>query len=74
MYTLERSIFFLFQALFPWSCVGYELDDVRSHPTFARSMARPTWVLLRVMNYFRWAHVGIISSTEDIWVETATKV
>uniref|UniRef100_A0A4W6FKU9 Guanylate cyclase n=1 Tax=Lates calcarifer TaxID=8187 RepID=A0A4W6FKU9_LATCA len=62
------------KALFPWSCVGYELDDVRSHPTFARSMARPTWVLLRVMNYFRWAHVGIISSTEDIWVETATKV
>uniref|UniRef100_A0A3Q3S0V2 Guanylate cyclase n=1 Tax=Mastacembelus armatus TaxID=205130 RepID=A0A3Q3S0V2_9TELE len=62
------------KALFPWGCVGYELDDVRNHPTFAHSMARPTWVLLSVMNYFRWAHIGIISSSEDIWVETATKV
>ncbi|XP_044039400.1 retinal guanylyl cyclase 2 isoform X2 [Siniperca chuatsi] len=62
------------KALFPWGCVGYELDDVRSHPAFARSMPRPTWVLLSVINYFRWAHIGIISSSEDIWVETATKV
>ncbi|XP_030608902.1 retinal guanylyl cyclase 2 isoform X2 [Archocentrus centrarchus] len=62
------------KALFPWGCVGYELDDVRSHPTFARSMARPTWVLLSVMSYFRWAHVGIISSSEDIWKDTASKV
>ncbi|XP_070849645.1 retinal guanylyl cyclase 2 isoform X2 [Chaetodon trifascialis] len=62
------------KALFPWGCVGYELDDVRSHPTFARSMPRPTWVLLSIMNYFRLAHIGIISSSEDIWVETATKV
>ncbi|XP_038586029.1 retinal guanylyl cyclase 2 [Micropterus salmoides] len=62
------------KALFPWGCVGYELDNVRSHPTVARSMPRPTWVLLSVINYFRWAHIGIISSSEDIWVETATKV
>ncbi|KAG7234044.1 hypothetical protein INR49_005974 [Caranx melampygus] len=62
------------KALFSWGCVGYELDDVRSHPTFARSMARPTWVLLSVMNYFRWAHTAIISASEAIWVETATKV
>uniref|UniRef100_UPI0037E743A5 retinal guanylyl cyclase 2 n=1 Tax=Semicossyphus pulcher TaxID=241346 RepID=UPI0037E743A5 len=62
------------KALFPWGCVGYELDDVRSHPTFARSMPRPTWVLLSIIRYFRWAHIGIISSTEDIWVDTATKV
>ncbi|KAL7374649.1 hypothetical protein ABVT39_004666 [Epinephelus coioides] len=62
------------KALFSWSCVGYELDDVRSHPTFARSMPRPTWVLLSIINYFRWAHIGIISSSDDVWVETATKV
>ncbi|KAM9426403.1 retinal guanylyl cyclase 2 [Pholidichthys leucotaenia] len=62
------------KALFPWGCVGYELDDVRSHPTFACSMARPTWVLHSIMSYFRWAHIGIISSSEDIWVDTATKV
>ncbi|XP_047241461.1 retinal guanylyl cyclase 2 isoform X2 [Girardinichthys multiradiatus] len=62
------------KAIFPWACVGYELDDVRSHPAFARSMARPTAVLHSVMSYFRWAHIGIISSSEDIWVDTATKV
>uniref|UniRef100_A0A8C6LIH6 Guanylate cyclase n=1 Tax=Nothobranchius furzeri TaxID=105023 RepID=A0A8C6LIH6_NOTFU len=62
------------KAIFPWACVGYELDDVRIHPTFARSMASPTWVLYSVMSYFRWAHIGIISSSEDIWVDTATKV
>ncbi|XP_067435924.1 retinal guanylyl cyclase 2 isoform X1 [Thunnus thynnus] len=62
------------KAMFSWGCVGYELDDIRSHPTFARSMPRPTWVLLSVMNYFRWAQIAIISSSDDIWVETATKV
>ncbi|XP_041635723.1 retinal guanylyl cyclase 2 [Cheilinus undulatus] len=62
------------KALFSWGCVGYELDDVRNHPTFAFSMPRPTLVLLSIIKYFRWAHVGIISSSDDIWVETATKV
>lgn len=62
------------QAVFPWGCVGYELDDVRSHPTFAHSVPRPTSVLLSVVRYFRWAHIGIISSSDDIWVETANKV
>ncbi|KAF6730676.1 Retinal guanylyl cyclase 2 [Oryzias melastigma] len=62
------------KAVFPWACVGYELDDVRSHPTFARSLPRPTWVLHNLLSYFRWAHVAIISSYEDIWVETAIKV
>lgn len=37
-------------------------------------MPRPTWVLLSIVNYFRWAHIAIISSSDDIWVETATKV
>ncbi|XP_061664802.1 retinal guanylyl cyclase 2 isoform X2 [Syngnathoides biaculeatus] len=62
------------KALFAWGCVSYDLDRARSHPTFARSMPRPTWVLLRVMRYFRWAHMGIIAASDDIWVETATKV
>ncbi|CAB1351394.1 unnamed protein product [Coregonus sp. 'balchen'] len=62
-----------------WQCsrgggYGYELDDARNHPTFAHSMPRPTWVLLSLMQYFHWAHVGIIASTEDSWVETASKV
>ncbi|XP_029931403.1 retinal guanylyl cyclase 2 isoform X2 [Myripristis murdjan] len=62
------------KAVFPWGCVDYELDDIRSHPTFARSMPKPTSVLLKVMRHFRWAHVAIISSSDDIWLETANKV
>ncbi|KAL0969980.1 hypothetical protein UPYG_G00235520 [Umbra pygmaea] len=62
------------KAVFSWGCVGYELDDVRSHPTFAHSMPRPTWVLLSLMQHFHWAHVGIIASAEESWVETASKV
>lgn len=37
-------------------------------------MPRPTWVLLSVIKYFKWAHIGIISSSDDTWVETAIKV
>ncbi|XP_056156828.1 retinal guanylyl cyclase 2 [Lampris incognitus] len=62
------------KAVFSWNCVGHDLDDVRSHPTFARTMPRPTWVLLKMMHHFRWAHVGIIASSDDVWVETATKL
>uniref|UniRef100_A0A4W5JLJ3 Guanylate cyclase n=1 Tax=Hucho hucho TaxID=62062 RepID=A0A4W5JLJ3_9TELE len=62
------------KAVFSWGCVGYDLDDVRSHPTFARSMPRPTWVLISLMQHFRWAQVGIIASSEDSWVETSSKV
>ncbi|XP_066537153.1 retinal guanylyl cyclase 2 [Hoplias malabaricus] len=59
------------KAVFSWSCFSYELDNPRSHPTFTRTMPLPTLVLLRFMRHFRWAHVGIISSGHDIWIETA---
>ncbi|XP_055066934.2 retinal guanylyl cyclase 2 isoform X2 [Misgurnus anguillicaudatus] len=62
------------KAVFSWSCIGYELDDTRSHPTFSRTMPLPTLALLSFMRYFRWAHVGIISSAEDVWVETGIKL
>lgn len=62
------------KAVFSWSCIGYELDDTRNHPTFSRTMPLPTLVLLSFMRYFRWAHVGIISSAEDVWMETGIKL
>ncbi|XP_021333059.1 retinal guanylyl cyclase 2 isoform X1 [Danio rerio] len=62
------------KAVFSWSCIEHELDDVRSHPTFARTMPVPSLVLLSFMRHFRWAHVGIISSSEDVWVEAAIKL
>lgn len=62
------------KAMFSWSCIGHELDARRNHPTFIHTMPLPTDVLLHLMRHFSWAHVGIISSGDDIWVETASKV
>lgn len=61
------------KAVFSWSCIGHELDARRSHPTFVRTMPLPTLVLLHLMRHFRWARVGIVSSADDVWVETANK-
>ncbi|XP_076843408.1 retinal guanylyl cyclase 2 [Brachyhypopomus gauderio] len=58
-------------ATFAWSCVAHELDDKRSHPTFARTVPSPALVLLRLTRHFRWAHVGVVSSDHDLWRETA---
>ncbi|XP_064205382.1 retinal guanylyl cyclase 2 isoform X2 [Anguilla rostrata] len=62
------------KALFSWACVGHELDDVHRYPNFARTLPTPTWVLLTLLHHFRWAHVGVVSSAEDAWVETASAV
>ncbi|KAG9341410.1 hypothetical protein JZ751_019218 [Albula glossodonta] len=62
------------KAIVSWACVNYELDQAQSYPTFARSLPSPTRVLFTVLKHFRWASIGIISSNEDIWVDTASKV
>ncbi|MEE6522301.1 hypothetical protein FKM82_020774 [Ascaphus truei] len=62
------------KAVFSWACINYELDNVKSYPTFARTLPSPTRVLFNVMKYFQWAHVGVISSNDDIWRDTGRKV
>ncbi|XP_075040439.1 retinal guanylyl cyclase 2 isoform X1 [Mixophyes fleayi] len=62
------------KAVFSWACINYELDNVKSYPTFARTLPSPTRVIFNVMKYFQWAHVGVISSNEDIWRDTGRKV
>ena len=62
------------KGIFSWACVNYELDSKNSHPTFSRTLPSPIRVLLTVMKYFQWAHAGVISSDEDIWVHTAYRV
>ncbi|KAJ7996376.1 hypothetical protein DPEC_G00236450 [Dallia pectoralis] len=62
------------KALFSWSCVNPELDDRGRHVTFARTVPSPTWVLLSLVRHFRWAHIGVITSAEDMWVDTGNKV
>ncbi|KFZ62249.1 Retinal guanylyl cyclase 2, partial [Antrostomus carolinensis] len=62
------------KAIFSWMCINYKLDSTIHHPTFARTLPSPTQVLFTIMKYFNWAHVGIIASSEDIWVDTANKL
>ncbi|KAM6100680.1 retinal guanylyl cyclase 2 [Theristicus caerulescens] len=62
------------KAIFSWMCINYKLDSSIHHPTFARTLPSPTRVLFTIMKYFNWAHVGIIASNEDIWMDTANKL
>nr|AYD91334.1 Olfactory guanylyl cyclase GC-D [Neotrygon kuhlii] len=62
------------KGIFSWACVNFQLDNTESYPTFARTLLSPVRVLYSVMKYFLWAHVGIISSNENVWVDTANKV
>uniref|UniRef100_A0A8C0U2S3 Guanylate cyclase n=1 Tax=Cyanistes caeruleus TaxID=156563 RepID=A0A8C0U2S3_CYACU len=59
------------KAIFSWMCINYKLDYTIHHNAFARTLPSPTQILLTIMKYFKWAHVGIIASSEDIWMYTA---
>ncbi|KAM9576910.1 LOW QUALITY PROTEIN: retinal guanylyl cyclase 2 [Trichechus inunguis] len=60
--------------IFSWACVNYELDNKNSYLTFSRTLPSPIKVLVTIMKYFQWAHAGVISSDEDIWVHAANRV
>ncbi|XP_068873177.1 retinal guanylyl cyclase 2 isoform X3 [Aphelocoma coerulescens] len=62
------------KAIFSWMCINYKLDSIIHHPAFARTLPSPTQVLFTIMKYFKWAHVGIIASNEDIWMYTAKEL
>ncbi|XP_040855723.1 retinal guanylyl cyclase 2 [Ochotona curzoniae] len=62
------------KGIFSWACVNYELNKKESYTTFSRTLPSPIRVLVTVMKYFQWAHAGVISSDEDIWVHTANQV
>ncbi|XP_034971274.2 retinal guanylyl cyclase 2-like [Zootoca vivipara] len=62
------------KAVFSWACISDELDNPSYHPTFVRTLPSPTGILLSVLKYFSWAHVGIVSSQEELWRDTASKL
>ncbi|XP_036411748.1 LOW QUALITY PROTEIN: retinal guanylyl cyclase 2 [Colossoma macropomum] len=62
------------KAIFSWACINYELDRIENYPTFARTLPSPARVLFTVLRHFSWANIGIVSSNEDIWIDTANKV
>uniref|UniRef100_I3JCH5 Guanylate cyclase n=1 Tax=Oreochromis niloticus TaxID=8128 RepID=I3JCH5_ORENI len=62
------------KALFSYGCVAYELESATAYPTFSRTVPFPTDVLFVVLKHFRWASVLVVSSNEDIWIDTAVRV
>ncbi|XP_063160822.1 retinal guanylyl cyclase 2-like [Candoia aspera] len=62
------------KAMVSWVCLNDELDNPINHPTFARTLPSSASVLFTVLKYFSWAHVGIVSSKEDLWVDAADKL
>uniref|UniRef100_A0A4W3HBU0 Receptor ligand binding region domain-containing protein n=1 Tax=Callorhinchus milii TaxID=7868 RepID=A0A4W3HBU0_CALMI len=62
------------KGVFSWACANSDLNDAGRYPTFSRVLPSPVRVLFNVLKFFRWAHVGVVSSNEDIWVDTANKV
>uniref|UniRef100_A0A665UT27 Guanylate cyclase n=1 Tax=Echeneis naucrates TaxID=173247 RepID=A0A665UT27_ECHNA len=62
------------KAVFSYGCINYELLRTTAYPTFTRTVPFPTEVLFAVLKHFRWASVVVVSSNEDIWVDTAGRL
>ncbi|XP_077350432.1 retinal guanylyl cyclase 2 isoform X2 [Festucalex cinctus] len=62
------------KAIFSHACVNFELDRITGYPTFSRTVPFPSEVLFTVLKHFRWANIVVVSSNEDIWMDTAERV
>ncbi|XP_054650490.1 retinal guanylyl cyclase 2 isoform X2 [Dunckerocampus dactyliophorus] len=62
------------RAIFSHGCVNFELDRITGYPTFSRTVPFPSEVLFTVLKHFRWANIVVVSSNEDIWMDTAARV
>nr|XP_056719612.1 retinal guanylyl cyclase 1 [Euleptes europaea] len=54
--------------IFSWSCLSDNAAAER-YGTFARALPQSSAVIYTVLKYFRWAHVAIVTSEQDFWVE-----
>ncbi|KAJ7996032.1 hypothetical protein DPEC_G00232880 [Dallia pectoralis] len=55
--------------LLSWSCLKPNMEEGQ-YPTFHRPLPLSSRVLFAVLKYFRWAHVVILTSEEDLWEAT----
>uniref|UniRef100_A0A3B4AR60 guanylate cyclase n=1 Tax=Periophthalmus magnuspinnatus TaxID=409849 RepID=A0A3B4AR60_9GOBI len=62
------------KALFSYGCINYELDRATGYPTFSRTVPAPSDVLFTVFKHFRWATIAVVSSKENLWIESAGRV
>ncbi|XP_060112056.1 retinal guanylyl cyclase 1 [Heteronotia binoei] len=56
--------------VFSWSCLS-DNAAVDRYGTFIRAVPQSSAVIYTVLKYFQWAHVAIVSSEQDFWVEIA---
>ncbi|XP_062993291.1 retinal guanylyl cyclase 1 [Elgaria multicarinata webbii] len=54
--------------VFSWACLTDDAE-VERFGTFARPLPQASAVLYTVFKYFRWAHVAVVTSEQDFWVE-----
>nr|XP_042702508.1 retinal guanylyl cyclase 2 [Chrysemys picta bellii] len=54
--------------VFSWACLNGDAE-VERWGTFARPLPRASSVLYAVLKFFRWAHVAVVTSRQDLWVE-----
>ncbi|XP_051781077.1 retinal guanylyl cyclase 2-like isoform X2 [Erpetoichthys calabaricus] len=52
-----------------WACINMDLEE-GGYPTFLRPLPLASKVLFSVLKYFRWAHAAIVTSDQDVWMET----
>ncbi|XP_035241618.1 retinal guanylyl cyclase 2 [Anguilla anguilla] len=60
--------------MFSWACLDYQLDRSQGYTAIAQTLPSAMRVLFSVLRYFGWAKIGIISSREEIWMDTATEL
>uniref|UniRef100_A0A6Q2ZMM1 Guanylate cyclase n=1 Tax=Esox lucius TaxID=8010 RepID=A0A6Q2ZMM1_ESOLU len=55
--------------LLSWACLKPNMEEGQ-YPTFHRPLPLSSRVLFTVLRYFRWAHVVILTSEDDLWEAT----
>uniref|UniRef100_A0A3B3T8G5 Guanylate cyclase n=1 Tax=Paramormyrops kingsleyae TaxID=1676925 RepID=A0A3B3T8G5_9TELE len=60
-------------AILSWSCLDPIMDKDK-YPTFLRPLPLSARVLFSVLRFFRWAHVAIVTSGDDLWEATGEEL
>uniref|UniRef100_A0A3B3RN14 Guanylate cyclase n=1 Tax=Paramormyrops kingsleyae TaxID=1676925 RepID=A0A3B3RN14_9TELE len=61
------------KGLMSWSCLKPNMEG-GSYPSFLRSLPLSSHVLFAVLRFFRWAHVAVVTSGEELWVATGQEL
>nr|XP_033781045.1 retinal guanylyl cyclase 1 [Geotrypetes seraphini] len=61
------------KAIVSWACLNLD-NDAGSATTFIRPLPLSSSILFTVLKFFQWAHVAIVTSVQDLWVETGQEL